>query len=78
MSDKLITGTVSVLLAIVGVAIIALIVSNQANTSSVIGAGGSAFSGSLGCALSPVTGSSCSSGSAALIPNVTSSLSFPS
>jgi hypothetical protein len=58
MSNELITGTVTVLLAIVGVAIIAVLVSNNANTSGVIGAGSSAFSSSLGAALSPVTGSS--------------------
>jgi hypothetical protein len=58
MSNELITGTVTVLLAIVGVAIIAVLVSNNANTSGVISAGSSAFSSSLGAALSPVTGSS--------------------
>ena len=55
MSNELITGTVTVLLAIVGVAIIAVLVSKNANTSGVLGAGASAFSGSLGAALSPVT-----------------------
>lgn len=50
------TGVVSVLLAIVGVATIAVIVSNNAQTSNVIKAGGNAFSGSLLCALSPVIG----------------------
>jgi hypothetical protein len=50
-------GTLSVIgLAIVGVATTALIVSKNANTTSVIQATGSAFSSSLGVALSPVTG----------------------
>lgn len=52
-------GTLSVvLLAIVGVASLALIVSNNANTANVIGATSSAFTGALGVALSPVTGAS--------------------
>lgn len=50
-------GTLSaVALAIVGVAMLALIVSNNARTSQVISATGSAFSNALGVALSPVTG----------------------
>lgn len=57
MSDQLITSVTSVLIAIVGVAIIATLVSKNANTAGVIQAGGSAFSQSLGTALSPVTGS---------------------
>lgn len=58
MSDQLISSVVTVLTAIVGVAIIAVLVSQKANTAGVIQAGGSAFSGALGTALSPVTGSS--------------------
>lgn len=50
-------GTLSaVALAIVGVAVLAIIVSNNANTTGVIGATGTAFSNALGVALSPVTG----------------------
>ena len=56
MSESLITSVVTVLMAIVGVAIIAVLVSKNANTTGVIQAGGSAFSGALGTALSPVTG----------------------
>lgn len=58
MGDQLITSVVTVLTAIIGVAIIAVLVSKQANTTGVIQAGGSAFSGALGTALSPVTGAS--------------------
>jgi hypothetical protein len=65
---------VTVLLAIVGVAIVAVLVSNHANTGSVIGAGGGAFAQMLGCALSPVTGGSC--GGSSLTPSVSSSISF--
>lgn len=56
MSNELITSVVTVLTAIVGVAIIATLVSKNANTAGVITAGGSAFSQSLSTALSPVTG----------------------
>lgn len=56
MSDQLISSVVAVLTAIIGVAIIAVLVSRQANTAGVIQAGGSAFSTALGTALSPVTG----------------------
>lgn len=48
----------SIIMAIIGVAIIAVLVSNRANTAGVLGAGGAAFSGVLGAALSPVTGGS--------------------
>jgi hypothetical protein len=50
-------GIVTVLTAIIGVAILATLVSKNANTSGVLTAGGNAFSGILGTALSPVTGS---------------------
>lgn len=56
----------TVLTAIIGVAIIATLVSKNANTTSVIQAGGSAFSSALGTALSPVTGSSFTGGGASL------------
>lgn len=42
--------------AIVGLAVVAVLVSRQANTANVIRAGGQAFSGSLLAAISPVTG----------------------
>ena len=56
MGDKVITSIVSILVAIIGVAIVAVLVSRQAQTSSVIGAGGKAFSQILGAAVSPVSG----------------------
>lgn len=58
MGEQLITSVVTVATAIIGVAIIAVLVSKNANTSGVLQAGGSAFSGALGTALSPVTGAS--------------------
>jgi hypothetical protein len=59
MSNEIVTGGISVLLAIIGVAIIAVLVSRQAQTSAVVSAGGSGFANALKCALSPVTGASC-------------------
>lgn len=56
MSESLVTSVVTVLMAIVGVAIIAVLVSKNAQTSQVIGAGASGFSQALSTALSPVTG----------------------
>lgn len=47
---------VTIAVAIIGVATLALLVSKQANTSGVIGAAGNAFNSALGTALSPVTG----------------------
>jgi hypothetical protein len=62
MSNELITSIVTVLTAIVGVAIIAVLVSKNANTAGVIKAGGSAFGSSLATALTPITGGSGSAG----------------
>ena len=61
MGNEIISGIVTVLVAITGVAIIATLVSKNAQTPQVLQAGGSAFSQSLGTALSPVTGSTGSS-----------------
>ena len=56
MSEQLITSVVTVMTAIIGVAIIAVLVSKNANTVGVIGAGAGGFPSMLGTALSPVTG----------------------
>jgi hypothetical protein len=58
MGEQLVSSTVTVLTAIVCLAIIAVIVSKNANTSGVINAGGSAFSRALSAAEAPVTGTS--------------------
>lgn len=63
MSDQLVSSVTTVLLAIVGVAIIAVLVSRNANTTGVIGAGGSAFSQALSVAEAPVTGAQMNFGS---------------
>lgn len=59
---KEITETAAgVLLAIVGVAILAVLVSRNSQTPAVLQAFGGAFSGILGTAVSPVTGQSTQS-----------------
>lgn len=56
MDNQLFTSVVSIATAVVGVAIVATVVSKNANTAGVISASGTAFSGILNSALSPVTG----------------------
>ncbi len=56
--SELTTAIVSILTAVIGVAMLATLVSRNANTVGVIQAGSSGFSNILGTALSPVTGSS--------------------
>ena len=56
MGDQLISSVVTVLIAIVGLAIIATLVSKNAETSNIISSGGSAFSGALQAAEGPVLG----------------------
>lgn len=51
-------GIVTILTAIIGVAILSVIVSRNANTVGVLQAGSQAFSGALGTALGPVMGGS--------------------
>lgn len=58
MTDQLITGAVTIGTAIIGLAIIAVLVSNQAQTGTVLQQAGQAFSGAIGAAVSPVTGNS--------------------
>ena len=56
MTESLITSVTTVVMAIVGVAIIALLVSKNAQTGNVISAGSQGLSTGLLSALSPVTG----------------------
>lgn len=58
MGDQVISGVVTVATAIIGVAIIAVLVGSNAKTSTVIQSAGQAFSSALGVAESPVTGGS--------------------
>lgn len=49
-------SVVTILVAIIGIAGLAVVLSRQSNTTGVLQAGGQAFSGALGTALSPITG----------------------
>jgi len=61
MSNHTVTAGVSVLLAIIGVAIIAVLVSGGSRTGPVLGAFGEAIKKMICVALSPVTGGNCGS-----------------
>lgn len=60
--NKIITETAGILAMIIGVAILAVIVSRNANTVGVIKAAGDAFSGALSAATAPVSGRGFSAG----------------
>lgn len=55
--NAMIEAIVTIALAVVGLAVVSTLVSKNAQTSSVIQAGGSAFANGLAVAQSPVTGS---------------------
>ena len=61
MGEQLVSSITAICTAIVGVAIISVLVSKNADTAGVISAGGNAFSHMLGVAVSPVTGGSIGS-----------------
>lgn len=56
LSEQLITSIVTVATAIIGVAIIAVLVSRQSDTSNVLGAAGNALAADLRAATMPVSG----------------------
>ena len=58
MSDRIFADVMTIATAIIGLAIIAVVVSNKANTGTVITDAGKAFSSIIGAAVAPVTGSS--------------------
>lgn len=58
MTDHLIGSVVTVVTAIIGLAIIAVLVSNRAQTGSVIVAASSGLANSISAAVAPVTGAS--------------------
>lgn len=58
MSDRIFADVMTIATAIIGLAIIAVLVSNKAKTDTVITSAGKAFSSILGAAVAPVTGSS--------------------
>lgn len=56
MSDQLLNSVVTVATAVVGLAILAVLVSRNAQTPAVLGSAGQAFGGVLSAAEAPVTG----------------------
>lgn len=60
MNEHAISSTVAAVLAIIGLAIVALMVSNQAQTGNVFTTTGASLANVIRCALSPVTGGTCS------------------
>lgn len=58
--NQITESIVTIATAIVGVALLALLVSKKSNTAGVISSAGAAFSNALGVATSPVTGASVS------------------
>lgn len=61
MGERLVESVVTILLAIVGVAMIAVLVSRNANTAQIVGTGGQSFAQSLEAAEAPVLSSGISS-----------------
>lgn len=57
MSDELIRSLTSIVTAIIGLAVLAVIVSKNANTTGVIQASASGLGNTIAVAQSPVTGS---------------------
>jgi len=68
--DRLTEAVVTICVGIIGLATLAVIVSKNANTSGVISAGGTAFSGALGTAISPITGGSSGLGNFSSLGNM--------
>jgi hypothetical protein len=62
MGDQIVSGVVTIATAVVGIAIIAVLVSNSANTSGVINSATSGFANDIKAAVSPVSGGGFGSG----------------
>ena len=62
-------GIVAIATAIVGVALLAVLVSRNAQTPQVISASGTAFANALGAAVSPITGGRGSIGNETIGPS---------
>lgn len=56
MTDHLISSLATIAMAIVGIAIIAVLVSGRAQTAGVITSAGTAFANDISAAVAPVTG----------------------
>ena len=61
MTDLLNAG-VSIVLAIVGIALLAVLLSKNSNTQGIITAGGTSLAQDIGAAVAPITGSGFSLG----------------
>jgi hypothetical protein len=68
--NDLTAAVVTIATAIVGVALLAVLVSKNANTSGVLNAAGSAFSTALGAATGPVTGNTAMGGTGFSLPSL--------
>jgi hypothetical protein len=68
VGDKAIEAIVSIATAIVGIAILATLVSKSANTSGVISTAGQAFARDIQAAVSPVTGGTFNGQGGASLP----------
>ncbi len=55
MDDKLVTGIIAVMVAVVALATTAVIFSQRANTANVITSGGNAFASIIKAAVGPVS-----------------------
>lgn len=62
MGEQAITAIVTIVTAIIGVAVLSVLLSRQSNTAGVLQAGGSALAMDLAAAVAPITGSSHSLG----------------
>jgi hypothetical protein len=61
-SEHWVTAVVSIILAVIGLAVVALLVSPSSATAGVFSTSGQSIAGLISCALSPVRGGGCSSG----------------
>lgn len=69
MSDSLITALVSIVLALIGLAALASVLSPKAATSKVIGAGSQGLAIDIAAATSPITGSTIQFGGIGSVGN---------
>jgi hypothetical protein len=76
--NQIVNSVTTILAAVVGLAILSVIVSKNANTSGVIQAGSTGFSAILGAAESPVSGSSIGGGSFGGMSGANGLYSYPS
>jgi hypothetical protein len=74
MTDRAISGLVAVITAIIGVAIIAVLVSRSSQTANVLRTGGAAFSSIVGAAVGPVSASPTVTGLSSAVNSITGSL----